>query len=106
MRTTTIIALVFLAMVIGGVLYLRHTSVYLGFKHKSTEYHAEFAGACDSLLAQHPPGTKEGIELSTGDPSMPGRLGILTNIAFCTLKTSFEVDLIVNCSFVHHGVCR
>lgn len=71
MRTGGIILLLFLAAIFGGVIYLRHTSVYIGFKHKSNEYHAEFAEACDSVLAQHPPGTNEAIELSVSDPSLP-----------------------------------
>jgi hypothetical protein len=71
MRIAGIIFLLFLVVVIGGVVYLRNSSVYLGFKHKSTKYHAEFAEACDSVLAQHPLGTNKDIELSTTDPSLP-----------------------------------
>jgi hypothetical protein len=74
MRTVRIIftfALAFLVIVVCGVAYLRFTSVYLGFKHKSTKYHAEFAEACDAVLAQHPLGTNKDMELSVSDPSLP-----------------------------------
>ncbi len=63
--------LVFVLSIVSFVTYVRATSVYLGFKQKDAKYHAEFAEACDSILAQHPLGTNKVIELSVSDPSLP-----------------------------------
>jgi hypothetical protein len=62
---------VFVTVAISFVAYVRHTSVYLGFKHKSAKYHADFAEACDSILAQHPLGTNKDMKLSVTNPSLP-----------------------------------
>jgi hypothetical protein len=61
----------FVIVVISFVAYTQGTSVYLGFKHKNATYHAEFAEACDSLLALHPLGTNQSIEVPVTDPSLP-----------------------------------
>jgi hypothetical protein len=98
MRIAGIIFLAFLIVVIGGVAYLRHTSVYLGFKHKSPKYHAEFAKACDSVLAQHPLGTNKDIELSAADPLLPN---IITDLHPVRIEVSPDkVWILVNGSHI------
>lgn len=41
------------------------------FERKGASFHADFAAACDSILAQHPLGTNKTIQLSPVDPSLP-----------------------------------
>ena len=41
------------------------------FRHRSNAYYAEFARGCDSLLAQHPWGTNDFIELSGTNTQLP-----------------------------------
>jgi hypothetical protein len=44
---------------------------HFAFRHRSPGYYAEFARACDSLLAQHPIGTNEIVEIPVNDQSIP-----------------------------------
>ncbi len=46
-------------------------SRYIRLQHKSREYYAELAAACDSILAKHPLGTNEVIWISVTDSSLP-----------------------------------
>src|SRR5215469_5810646 len=57
----------FVFLLASVIAYARATSTFLAFKHKSAKYHADFAEACDLILAQHPLGTNEDIELSGSD---------------------------------------
>jgi hypothetical protein len=75
MRAPRILAafvfIVALIVAIFTVPYYLANSSYLGFKHKNAKYHADFAEACSSILAQHPLGTNKVIALSVTDPSLP-----------------------------------
>ena len=47
---------------------------YFGLRHKSAKWYAEFAAACDSVIASHPLGTNESISrvaISATTPSLP-----------------------------------
>lgn len=44
---------------------------HFAFRHRSAGYYADFARACDSLLAQHPIGTNQFVEVPVFDPSIP-----------------------------------
>jgi len=73
-RVIFCILLPFAVIALAGiclVVYLRFTSVYFGFKNESTKYHADFAEACDSILAHHPLGTNKLARISVTDPSLP-----------------------------------
>jgi len=74
-----------LVLVLGGAVWalFGHRSPYLRFTQKGSSYYREFAGACDSLLGQHPVGTNDwvyrsgrrssenSIRISPQDPSLP-----------------------------------
>jgi hypothetical protein len=59
------------------LVYCQLTRKYVRFEHQSSKYHAEFATACDSILAQHPLGTNGFLEISTTDTSLPRIVGDL-----------------------------
>lgn len=44
---------------------------YFGLRHKSAKFYADYAAACDSVLAAHPLGTNESIKIPVTDPSLP-----------------------------------
>jgi hypothetical protein len=44
---------------------------YFGLQHKSTRYYVDFTAACDTVLAEHPIGTNEFIQIPLTDPSLP-----------------------------------
>src|SRR4051794_9680623 len=44
---------------------------YCRFQHRGDEYFAQLAKACDAIIAGHPLGTNQFIELSAADPSLP-----------------------------------
>jgi hypothetical protein len=46
-------------------------SEYFGLRHKSAKYYADYTAACDSVLAKHPLGTNESINIPVTDPSLP-----------------------------------
>lgn len=98
------VCLVFVLLLVSVFTYGRATSIFLAFKHKSVNYHAEFAQACDSILAQHPLGTNQDIELSGSDPSLPkiiretrpASIGISANHVCVLVKMSHINGLAVN----------
>ena len=61
-----------LAVALMTVPYYLVNAKYLGFKHKSTNYHADFAKACDFMLAHYPLGTNiMGADVSVNDAALP-----------------------------------
>jgi hypothetical protein len=44
---------------------------YFGLRHKNAKWYADFTAACDSVLAEYPPGTNEVIWIPVTDPSLP-----------------------------------
>ena len=76
--------------------YFRFTSVYLGFKNKSAKYHADFAEACDLVLAHYPPGTNIFVKLPVTGPSLPkiisdthpAEMGVGSNIVWVLVHRS------------------
>jgi len=44
---------------------------YLHFKYKNAKYHADFAEACDYILAHYPLGTNKVMRLSVTDAPLP-----------------------------------
>jgi len=75
MRALRIIAImgVTLAFVVGFLWSLPWllNPQYFGMRHKSAKWYADFTAACDSVLAEHPPGTNEAIRIPVTDPSLP-----------------------------------
>jgi hypothetical protein len=47
------------------------TSKYVRFEHQSPKYRADFAAACDSILAHYPLGTNGYLEIPTNDTFLP-----------------------------------
>ena len=41
------------------------------FRHRSARYYVDFSKTCDSILAKHPLGTNESIEIPVTDTSLP-----------------------------------
>jgi hypothetical protein len=67
-----LVVAVILVLVIGLLWFLpMFQSHYIQLQHKSPEYYAELATACDSILAKHPLGTNEVIWIPVTDPSLP-----------------------------------
>jgi len=70
-----LVALGLVALFVVAVLtvpYYVLNAKYLGFKHKSISYHADFAKACDSMLAHYSLGTNiMGADISVTDASLP-----------------------------------
>jgi hypothetical protein len=69
-RKTIIIS----ALIVGCCLVLLNwllDSKYRRFKNQNPKYHADVAAACDSMLANHPLGTNQYMELSVTDASLP-----------------------------------
>jgi len=58
---------------------------YFGLRHKSARYYADFTAACDSVLAGHPLGTNEFIDIPVADPSLPK---IMTDLYPIKIKVS------------------
>jgi hypothetical protein len=75
MRASRIILAVCLigAFVLGFAWLLStfHNSQYFELHHKSAKYYADYAAACDFVLATHPVGTNESIKIPVTDPSLP-----------------------------------
>ena len=75
MRTFRIILVVavVMAFVLGlfWLLPIMFESHYTRLQHKSGEYYAELAAACDSILVEHPLGTNGVIWIPVTDPSLP-----------------------------------
>jgi len=53
------------------LVYCQLTRKFVRFEHRNTNYHANFAGACESILGHHPLGTNRFIEISPADASLP-----------------------------------
>ena len=68
-----LVTVVVAAFVLGlfWVLPTIFESHYIRLQHKSPEYYAELAAACDSILAKYPLGTNEVIWIPITDPSLP-----------------------------------
>jgi hypothetical protein len=67
-----LIVVVVMASAIGALLFHpMFQSHYIQLQHKSPEYYAELAAACDSILAEHPSGTNDTILIPVSDPSLP-----------------------------------
>ena len=75
MRAFRVIVVVGVVVVcVLGMFWLLPTmfqSHYIRLQHKSPEYYAELAAACDSILAKHPLSTNEVIWIPITDPSLP-----------------------------------
>jgi hypothetical protein len=71
-RTTKVLFLlpIFLVGLVLLLPVLSHPQHFV-FRHRSASYYSDFTKACDSLLAQHPLGTNQFIEISVTDPSLP-----------------------------------
>jgi hypothetical protein len=77
--------------------------VYFGFKNKSAKYHADFAEACDFVLAHHPLGTNMFVKLSVTDSSLPqiisdthpAEIGVGSNIVWVLVSHSHVDGLAV-----------
>ena len=72
LRTIPAVVLI-LACIVGFLWFLPNllNLQYFGLRHKSARYYADYAAACDSVLAAHPLGTNESIKISVTDPSLP-----------------------------------
>lgn len=44
---------------------------YFAWRHKSAKYYADFTAACDYVLATHPLGTNEAVQIPITDSSLP-----------------------------------
>lgn len=85
------------------LLYCQLTRKYVRFENKSAKYHADFAAACDSILAHYPLGTNEFLELSTTDVGLPQivrdlrpeRIKIATNWVWVLVDGSHTDGLVV-----------
>lgn len=74
MRTLRVILVIVVVITsFLGVLWFlpMFQSHYIRLQHKSPEYYAELATACDSILTKHPFGTNDVIWISVTDPSLP-----------------------------------
>jgi hypothetical protein len=71
-RITLVIASV-MVFVVGffWLLSIMFESHYIQLQHKSPEYYAQLAAACDSILVKHPLGTNKVIWIPVTDPSLP-----------------------------------
>ncbi|EEF59022.1 hypothetical protein [Pedosphaera parvula] len=94
-RKTIIIS----ALIVGCCLVLLNwlfDSKYSRFKSQNPKYHADFAAACDSILANHPLGTNKYMELSVTDTSLaeiirnlhPERIKVSTNWVWIWVDSS------------------
>jgi hypothetical protein len=106
LRITFRILLPFVVIALVGICllgYFRFTSVYFGFKNKSAKYYADFAEACDLVLAHYPPGTNIFVKLSVTDPTLPkiisdthpAEMGVASNSVWVLVNPSHMDGLAV-----------
>jgi hypothetical protein len=101
-RATAVFASSLLALLLILV-YLQISRKYVRFEHRSAKYHADFAAACDSILASHPLGTNGFVEVSATDGSLPPivrelgpvRIQVSTNWVWVLVDDSHTDGLVV-----------
>lgn len=102
MRVTKIITALALTVFLL-LLYCQLTRKYVRFENKSAKYHADFAAACDSILAHYPLGTNKFLDISTTDAGLPGivrdlhpeRIKVATNWVWVLVDGSHTDGLVV-----------
>jgi hypothetical protein len=66
-----ILVVTFAIWFVGYLPSLLLNTKYFALRHKRAEYYADFAAACDSVLAEHPLGTNKFVGIPVTDPSLP-----------------------------------
>jgi hypothetical protein len=74
---------------------------YFGWRHMSAKYYADFTAACDSVLATHPLGTNDFIQIPVTDPSLPK---IITDAKPLKIKISRQRFWMLQGSDSHAGI--